>query len=41
MFLQTLTLDRGIHYYFRHHDLEKIKKHINSISFYIVFKKSL
>ena len=40
MFFQTLVLDRGIHYFFRHHDIEKIKKHINSISFYIVFKRA-
>ena len=40
MFLQTLTFDRGIHYYFRHPDIEKIKKHINNISFYIVFKRA-
>ena len=40
LFLQTLVLDHGIHYYFRHYDIEKIKRHINNISFYIVFKKA-
>jgi len=40
MFFQTLVLDHGIHYFFRHYDIEKIKKHINSISFYIVFKRA-
>ena len=40
MFFQTLVFSGGIHYYFRHQDIEKIKKHINNLSFYIVFKKA-
>ena len=40
MFFQTLVFNQGIHYYFRHHDIEKIKKHINNISLYIVFKRA-
>ena len=40
MFFQTLVFDNGIHYYFRHYDIEKIKKNINNINFYIVFKRA-